>query len=1524
IQDANTLLVLGAGGLSSTVSATDTLTITLDDTTVTGGSYGSASEVATFTVNTKGQLTAAGTTSIAIDTSQITSGTLGLNRGGTGSSSFTNGSVIFSDGSKLTQDNDNFFWDDSNNRLGIGTTSPAGILDITKDSGFAYLQPTAVTTDGGLKDSPVIRLRGKYDSDGTTGITSANYNFDIKQTMTAGGTSPISRLGFLNNAGTEVLSLLSSGNVGIGTTSPGSKFSVLAGSATSGLSVQDSRSGVTAGDLLVGNNTGAGGYVTIGRLSSNSNDNTVFRIRNRVGSPVLYMNAGNGNLGIGTSSPGYKLDVQSYSFMVGANNSDGVDRTDNTNKTARMFLPHYTNAEEPVTMFMAGSTATDNYINYGGGTSLGNSATSLRFLTAANGTTATGTERMRIDSVGNVGIGTTSPGAKLEIETGAAATKGLIIQGAASQSANLTEWQNSAGTVKALVNSSGDFSNTGGQTNGEIFGAGATVTAAGGTALGYSATAGNLAVAIGDATASGIRSIAVSNQANASGNDSIAMGLRSAVSADYGIAIGRDSTAAMDGLALGRQSTAGLDGIALGRDSTASAQAIAIGAGVSSSLVSIGQNLTATGTQNVLLGIGSSSSSNRGIAIGNNAVAGGVGDSLSIGLRATSGNRSIALGRDSTAGANAIAFGESATAADNELAIKWASGVGVIQGDANGNVGIGTGSPGAKLVVKGSGTSSDTLVQFTDSGDTPKFTIWDNGTTTIGGHVASDGGAGVLNVAKSVTDGNVALVIANSTQSTAGSLESASLEFKLRRGGGDGLDVAGGKIVASRLGAYGSTADRDSSLDFYTVNNDSQTMKMRIDNVGNVGIGTTSPSQALDLVGALKLENTTSSTTGVIYKGGSRFIHNFQHPTGDTAVPDGFNTFVGIDAGNFTMGSTATSIGQASYNTGVGYQVLNSNTTGNYNVASGYQVLNSNTTGAANVASGYQSLYANTTGNFNVASGFQSLYANTTGGGNIAIGSDTLKANTTGNFNIATGYGSLLSNTTGSSNIANGFYSMFNNTTGSENIAIGVQSLNNNTTGRYNIAIGGFAGGNINPAGGTDGANSLFGYSTGLGITTGINNTILGANVTGLAPGLSNNVILADGAGNQRIRIDSSGQVGIGTTSPSTTLHVAGDAKIETISAGTGSAVCFDAGNVLVDCSASSIAYKTDVNSMTTATDEVMQMRPVTFKWKENGQEDFGFIAQEMAEVNPLYATFKDGEVHGVHYSKLTSVIVKAMQEQNQRITTLEEKVAGMSDTQITIDSTDNILSNDLTFSGAMTVDNNLTVTKDMTVKGIMTLYSDLVVDTVHVAKALNVHGDVNIFGKLVVDGDVEVKGRLSISEQQAGMAAIPPGEVEVEVTYKQAYEEAPLIQVTPQAATNGYWISKQTAEGFSISLTETTSQGVTFNWVTLPVLASEEEELDEVVENNETPVAEETAPEEVVVEEEKISIKNTGWFNGDNVESLRVREDATVASTEITTVASGDTFVYTETKDGWYLIEIEEGVSGWVSAEYVEEVEAG
>lgn len=126
----------------------------------------------------------------------------------------------------------------------------------------------------------------------------------------------------------------------------------------------------------------------------------------------------------------------------------------------------------------------------------------------------------------------------------------------------------------------------------------------------------------------------------------------------------------------------------------------------------------------------------------------------------------------------------------------------------------------------------------------------------------------------------------------------------------------------------------------------------------------------------------------------------------------------------------------AVYNTGIGYQSLFTNTSGNYNTAIGRSTLYLNTIGAGNTAIGVESLYSNVDGGSNTSIGYSSLYSNTSGSGNTASGVEVLYSNTTGFSNTGIGMSSLYSNTGGYNNSAMGNAALYTNTTGHDNSAM--------------------------------------------------------------------------------------------------------------------------------------------------------------------------------------------------------------------------------------------------------------------------------------------------------------------------------------------------------------------------------------------------------------------------------------------------------------------------------------------------------
>jgi hypothetical protein len=123
----------------------------------------------------------------------------------------------------------------------------------------------------------------------------------------------------------------------------------------------------------------------------------------------------------------------------------------------------------------------------------------------------------------------------------------------------------------------------------------------------------------------------------------------------------------------------------------------------------------------------------------------------------------------------------------------------------------------------------------------------------------------------------------------------------------------------------------------------------------------------------IDLKDCVASTSGVITIDDTQFLHNFHHPTGNTAVPVGENTFLGIDAGNFTLGSDASSVAHGSYNTGVGPGALNSLTYGYSNTAFGWHAGTALASGASNTAIGTDALSQATDAYANVAVGAAAL-----------------------------------------------------------------------------------------------------------------------------------------------------------------------------------------------------------------------------------------------------------------------------------------------------------------------------------------------------------------------------------------------------------------------------------------------------------------------------------------------------------------------------------------------------------------------
>jgi endosialidase-like protein len=340
--------------------------------------------------------------------------------------------------------------------------------------------------------------------------------------------------------------------------------------------------------------------------------------------------------------------------------------------------------------------------------------------------------------------------------------------------------------------------------------------------------------------------------------------------------------------------------------------------------------------------------------------------------------------------------------------------------------------------------------------------------------------------------------------------------------------------------------------------------------------------------------------------------------------------------GCFALSPTARAVlpapdgGYPNNNTAEGDFALFSLTIGSANTAIGFSALHNNTTSHNNTATGFDALFSNTDGSHNTATGSEALIDNTTGSFNTAIGFAALHNNTTGNNNTATGFDALaglFGNTIGHDNTANGFKALHNNTTGDNNTATGVSALSSTITGSNNIALGFQAGFNTSGSCNIDiGHKGVAGESNTIRI-----GTVGGARACGQTATFIAGVIGAPIAG-PTVHISGTGQLGIGPPS--------------------------------------SVRFKQNIKPMDKASEAILALKPVTFRYKKQldpeGITQFGLVAEDVEKVDPALVTRNDkGEVETVRYDAVNAMLLneflkehKAVQEQGATVAELKKQIA--------------------------------------------------------------------------------------------------------------------------------------------------------------------------------------------------------------------------------------------------------------------------
>jgi hypothetical protein len=303
--------------------------------------------------------------------------------------------------------------------VGIGTTSPNTLLTLSGSAAQLALYPIANGNEVSIAYYNNI-------------VGSGNTRWNVGNNAAVG----IGNFGFWNSSlGAPVMALTSTGNIGIGTTAPSYKLDV------------NGTFRFSSGGSFIGSSTGTTAITLTGASSSNTsiyahsdgksyiqyyNDLNINRYGNPTSSTSIYVQATSSNVGIGTLSPSYTLDV------------NGTTRINNTSATSMgtlivagpgstSYLPATATSGQLASFYGPGGPGIYSHIDFSTfmPTSSTNNLPSVRFsmldLGAANSnfniltrnntglSTATMASRILIDGSGNVGINTTNPAYTLDV-----------------------------------------------------------------------------------------------------------------------------------------------------------------------------------------------------------------------------------------------------------------------------------------------------------------------------------------------------------------------------------------------------------------------------------------------------------------------------------------------------------------------------------------------------------------------------------------------------------------------------------------------------------------------------------------------------------------------------------------------------------------------------------------------------------------------------------------------------------------------------------------------------------------------------------------------------------------------------------------------------------------------------------------------------------------------------------------------------------------------------------------------------
>jgi len=244
---------------------------------------------------------------------------------------------------------------------------------------------------------------------------------------------------------------------------------------------------------------------------------------------------------------------------------------------------------------------------------------------------------------------------------------------------------------------------------------------------------------------------------------------------------------------------------------------------------------------------------------------------------------------------------------------------------------------------------------------------------------------------------------------------------------------------------------------------------------------------------------------------------------------------------------------------------------------------------------------------------------------------------------------------------------------------------------------------------------------------------------------------------------------------PWNNLWLQGNASILTLNS---NGAVYSNNGILTNVNPSSMSYKHDIASTTLNIDALLGLQVKSFTWNNNGQADFGLIAEEIKAALPeLYV--EDGTTKGYRADHLPFYLLQIAQRQKEEIDNLKN----------------NLIVSELTHN----------------------------IESLPVGEASTFQGTITVIGEAGFRSKVTFSDHVYFAQDAAGTAIIPVGATSTEVKFSKAYEVTPIITVTPKKKLSGidWWVESETPEGFVIAIDPVLDQEIQFNWHAVAIKGS-------------------------------------------------------------------------------------------------------